>query len=228
MGRLLVGLVVQTLVLTALVMAPALLITGGVDWRRGWMVVGVLFLASAAGGLWMLRTSPELTAERARLPSPTSAADRRATGVIALAVVGWFGFAALDALRLRLLPAPAAVTLALGAIVFLAGLGAILWTFRVNAFAATVVKVEAQRGHQVIDTGPYALVRHPMYLGSILFFAGLGLLLDATAAALAAIPLFALAFLPRMVLEEAVLTRELPGYADYRRRVRARLAPGLF
>jgi protein-S-isoprenylcysteine O-methyltransferase Ste14 len=82
------------------------------------------------------------------------------------------------------------------------GLSVIGWTFRVNSFAASVVKIQSERRQHVIDTGPYALVRHPMYMGAILFFAGLGLILGSTTAALVALPLFVIGFLPRMVVED--------------------------
>jgi protein-S-isoprenylcysteine O-methyltransferase Ste14 len=68
-------------------------------------------------------------------------------------------------------------------------------------------------------------VRHPMYMGAILFFAGLGLILGSATAALVALPLFVIGFLPRMVIEEATLRRDLAGYADYQARVRARILP---
>jgi protein-S-isoprenylcysteine O-methyltransferase Ste14 len=134
-------------------------------------------------------------------------------------------FAAWDRHVLHLLDLPAEASLGAGVFVFALGLGAILWTFRVNSFAATVVKIQDERQQRLIDSGPYALVRHPMYMGAILFFAGLGLILESPAAALLALPLFALGFLPRMLIEEAVLRRELPGYADYQSRVRSRIVP---
>ena len=91
----------------------------------------------------------------------------------------------------------------------------------------TVVKVQRERHQRVIDTGPYALVRHPMYMGGIFFFAGLGLILGSATAALMAPPLFVISFLPRMVIEESTLRRDLAGYADYQSRVRARILPGM-
>ena len=105
---------------------------------------------------------------------------------------------------------------------------ALPWVMRVNTFAATVVKVQHDREQRVIDAGPYARVRHPMYAGASVFLAGVGMMLEAAPAALLAVPLFALAFLPRMLIEEAVLRRDLPGYADYQTRIRSRILPGLF
>ena len=96
------------------------------------------------------------------------------------------------------------------------------WTFQVNAFAAPVVKIQSDQ--QVIDSGPYAVVRHPMYSGALLLFIGLPLLLGSWwGLVLSLVLIVALAW--RAVNEERALRDELPGYADYMRRVRYRLVP---
>jgi protein-S-isoprenylcysteine O-methyltransferase Ste14 len=98
----------------------------------------------------------------------------------------------------------------------------------VNSFATTVVEVQKTRNQRVIDTGPYRFVRHPMYFGAIWYFVGVALMLESLAAAMAAIVIFPLAFLPRMLVEESMLRCDLAGYADYQSRVRARILPGVF
>ncbi len=99
---------------------------------------------------------------------------------------------------------------------------------RANSFAATTVRVQAERGQTVISTGPYAVVRHPMYGYALLLFGGAPLLLGSLwglAAALAVLlPLLAV----RLLGEEAVLRDGLPGYRDYAARVRYRLVPGVW
>jgi protein-S-isoprenylcysteine O-methyltransferase Ste14 len=103
----------------------------------------------------------------------------------------------------------------------------IMWVFRENSFAAPVVKVQSARAHRVVSTGPYALVRHPMYSGIMLFFVGVPLLLGSwwgVAIALLFIVLFAI----RARIEERALIDGLPGYADYAARVRYRLVPGVW
>jgi protein-S-isoprenylcysteine O-methyltransferase Ste14 len=102
-----------------------------------------------------------------------------------------------------------------------------MWVFRENSFAAPVVKVQSARAHRVVSTGPYALVRHPMYSGIMLFFVGVPLLLGSwwgVAIALLFIVLFAI----RARIEERALIDGLPGYADYAARVRYRLVPGVW
>ena len=102
-----------------------------------------------------------------------------------------------------------------------------MWVFRANSFAAPVVKVQAARHHRVVSSGPYAFVRHPMYSGIILFFAGVPLLLGSWWG-LAITPVFRLLFAFRARIEERALVEGLSGYADYAGRVRYRLIPGLW
>nr|WP_300999019.1 isoprenylcysteine carboxylmethyltransferase family protein [Methanoculleus sp.] len=98
-------------------------------------------------------------------------------------------------------------------------------TIRENRYAARVVEVDA--GQKVIETGPYAVVRHPMYLGTILMFLATPLALGSFWAVFAFLPLPALIIL-RIRNEEEVLVRELPGYAEYRQKTRYRLVPGVW
>ena len=116
---------------------------------------------------------------------------------------------------------------ALGLAMYLASTAFIMWVFRENSFAAPVVKVQTERGHRVIDTGPYAWVRHPMYGGVTLFFVGVPLLIGSWWG-VAMAPLFVILFAIRARIEERALVAGLPGYADYMARVRYRLLPGIW
>ena len=111
------------------------------------------------------------------------------------------------------------------AMLYLLSTGFIMWVMRENSFAAPVVKVQTERGHHVISTGPYAWVRHPMYSGAMLFFVGMPLLLGSWWG-VAMAPLFVVLFAIRTGIEERALIAGLPGYADYTARVRYRLVPG--
>ena len=103
----------------------------------------------------------------------------------------------------------------------------IMWVFHENSFAAPLVKVQRERVHHVIDSGPYAFVRHPMYTGAIVFFIGIPLLLGSPWG-LIAVPLLALMFAFRIIIEERTLRAGLDGYIDYTSRVRYRLLPGIW
>jgi protein-S-isoprenylcysteine O-methyltransferase Ste14 len=97
--------------------------------------------------------------------------------------------------------------------------------FSENSFAAATVQVE--EGQRVVDTGPYAWVRHPMYSAAIVMLAGIPLALDSVWGLLV-VPLGVAVLAARLLAEERTLDRRLPGYLEYRRRVRWRLLPGLW
>ena len=96
-----------------------------------------------------------------------------------------------------------------------------------NAYLSRTVRIKYERGHQVIDTGPYAMVRHPMYVGVIVIFPGVALLLGSGWGALVGV-ILALAFPLRIIGEERMLREELAGYVEYTERVRHRLIPGVW
>jgi protein-S-isoprenylcysteine O-methyltransferase Ste14 len=111
----------------------------------------------------------------------------------------------------------------------LIGLGSYLvyLTFKANSYAAPVVKIQKERGHRVVTTGPYAYVRHPMYAGALGLVLGAPMLLGSWWG-LAGAALLILVMAMRAVLEERALHAELDGYADYAARVRYRLVPRLW
>ena len=103
----------------------------------------------------------------------------------------------------------------------------VLRTFRENSFAAPVIKIQEERGQKVIDTGPYALVRHPMYAGAFLYVLGTPLVLGSWIG-LALVPLVMGLLIVRIFIEEAALRKGLPGYDEYTTRVRYRLMPRIW
>jgi protein-S-isoprenylcysteine O-methyltransferase Ste14 len=96
-----------------------------------------------------------------------------------------------------------------------------------NAFAAPVVTNQSQRGQVLIDSGLFGFVRHPLYLGALLFFLGIALWLESYAGVLA-LPLGFAPLVARMFVEERTLRATLPGYSDYMQRVPYRLVPYLW
>src|SRR5262249_11674992 len=99
--------------------------------------------------------------------------------------------------------------------------------FRENSYAAPVIKIQPERGHTVVTTGPYRYVRHPLYAGALLYFLGTPLQLGSWLG-LAPVPLMIVALAFRAVMEERMLATELKGYADYAERVRWRLIPRIW
>jgi protein-S-isoprenylcysteine O-methyltransferase Ste14 len=114
-----------------------------------------------------------------------------------------------------------------GAILIPIGFFIVWLTFRENSFAAPVIKIQKERGQRVISTGPYRIVRHPMYAGGLLYMIGMPLLLGSWLGLLVLPPIFS-ALSVRIFIEEAALRKGLPGYGDYAARVRYRLIPGLW
>jgi protein-S-isoprenylcysteine O-methyltransferase Ste14 len=201
---------------------------GTLDWPAEWIYLALTAIISIGGGLWLARHDPALLAERLK---PMIQRDQKPwdrlfmTNMLAL-WCGWLVLMGLDAGRFHWSLVP------LGGQILGVGLIAVgsylVWlTFRENSYAAPVVKIQKERGHRVVSTGPYAYVRHPMYAGALGFLLGAPLLLGSWWGLAAALLLvFAMGF--RAVLEERALTAELAGYADYAARVCYRLVPYLW
>jgi protein-S-isoprenylcysteine O-methyltransferase Ste14 len=224
-ARVIAGILVYVGLFTVLLLVPA----GTLDWRRAWVLLGVLLVMRAAGTAAAIRVNPEMLAERSRLPLHRGQplADR----VLLLSFMASFAalvaFCPLDVFHLRLLPRPPAAVSFAGLVLFAAGWWIIALVLRTNPFAVRVVRHQQERGHTLVDRGVYGVVRHPMYAGIIPVLIGMCLWLQSYAGALLAlVPIGILA--ARIVLEERFLRRTLPGYDAYTARVRWRLIPRLW
>jgi protein-S-isoprenylcysteine O-methyltransferase Ste14 len=96
-----------------------------------------------------------------------------------------------------------------------------------NSFAAPLVRIQEERGQRIVTTGPYAIVRHPMYGGAIFFLLGTPLLLGSFYG-LALVPPLVMLLAVRAILEERTLADRFPGYAAYAERTKYRFAPGVW
>jgi protein-S-isoprenylcysteine O-methyltransferase Ste14 len=103
----------------------------------------------------------------------------------------------------------------------------LVWAEAVNRFFSSVIRIQTERGHHVVTTGPYRYVRHPGYAASLFMFAGGGLVLGSWLAALIGLLLF-VGILRRTVEEDRILHEQLEGYAAYAQKVRYRLIPGVW
>lgn len=205
--------------IAVLILWPA----GTLAYPGGWALIGLFTLGSLVTVLWLSKHSPSLLRERMASPVQRTQKpwDRVWLALFITAFCGGTAFMSWDAARTGFTAVPAWLQALGGACVALNLLGT-WWTFRENAFAAPVVKI--QEGQKVIDTGPYAIVRHPMYASALLLFIGMPLLLGSRwGLAIAAFLILAIAW--RAVHEEQALRAELPGYEDYAARVRYRLMP---
>lgn len=182
-------------------------------------VVAVVFLLPSV--IYVL-THPALLRRRLHL-GPLAEPDPAQKVIITLLVLCYFASIVVSELDLRngwsQVPVPVAL---MGDLLIALGLLVVWQVYRANPFAAATVRVESEQ--TVIATGPYALVRHPMYSGILLILLGIPLGLGSWWGTVFYVPLLAL-IIWRLTREEAYLSKRLPGYSDYRAHVRYRLIP---
>lgn len=205
-GLILVGL---------LIFLPA----GSLQYNKGWLLMGLLFVPMLIAGFVMLFKAPALLEKRLDVKEKQKT-QKGVVGFSGLMFVAGFVVAGLD-FRFGWSHMPWPVTVA-ASFLFLVAYGLYALVLRVNAYLSRTVKVE--EGQTVVDTGLYGIVRHPMYSATILLFLMIPLILGSWYA------LIVFAFYPVIIVlrlkdEEALLTRELPGYKAYKQRVKYRLIP---
>ena len=220
-----VKLIVQTFIWYGAMGLVLFTAAGSIVWPGASIFLAEMILFSLVGGLWLARHDPALVAERLRPPiqraQPT--ADKILLTVLILMIFAALVVMALDAVRFGWSHVPPWVQ-AIGELILLLSLWIGFWTLRENSFAATVVKLQEERGQTVITTGPYRLVRHPLYAGALLYIAGTSLLLGSWWG-LVAVPVLAILLALRIGIEEKALRAGLAGYDDYVQRVPYRLIP---
>ncbi len=203
-------------------------VAGTLRWPQAWGIVAIVLVATLLT-LFALRHDPGLLAERSKPPIQAGqpVVDRVLTLLIVIEFIAFLVLIPLDVFRLHLLPPVPAAVSAAGFVVFAAGWAIIALALRANSFAALVVRSQEERKQVVVDRGPYAIVRHPMYAGDVPMMVGLALALGSAAGALLTAVVVA-TFVVRIGVEERLLRRTLAGYEDYTRRVRWRLLPYLW
>jgi protein-S-isoprenylcysteine O-methyltransferase Ste14 len=211
---------------------PALLLgllfvpAGTLAWRQGWNFLAVLVLAFLVAAFVVLKVNPVILRARSRFQPGTKGWDKVLLAIMLPAVAAILPIAALDAGRFGWSSPPPWVVL-VGYVAILAGVAATAWAQAVNPFFEPGVRIQLERHQRVIDAGPYRLVRHPGYSAAIVLFLGMPLSLGSLWA-LIPVALASAVLLLRTSWEDRLLRAELPGYQDYARRVRWRLAPGLW
>jgi protein-S-isoprenylcysteine O-methyltransferase Ste14 len=199
---------------------------GTLDWWRAWVFLGVVFGGAVASTVSVFRVNKDLLAERFKPPVQQGQplADKIVVVLLIAGFVSVIVCIPLDVCRWHLMATPGILVSSLGLVLFVVGWWIMTLALRENAFAAPVVKHQADRQHTVIESGVYGVVRHPMYAGAVLLLVGMPLWLESYAAALlASIPIGTLVV--RILVEELFLRRALAGYNAYTERVRYRLIP---
>ena len=218
-------LVIQTIVWFGFMGVIIFGAAGTIDYPGGWLYLAEMIAISIVLGIYFARIDPGLLRERLKPPlqKDQPLADKVILIPLLLLLFGGMAFMAADAARWRWSAPPPFVQWA-GCVLLLATILFMAWTMRANSFAAPVVKIQKERGQTVVTTGPYAMVRHPLYFGALFYVAATSLVLGSWWG-LVTVPLVALGFAIRIRVEENALHAGLQGYADYARRVRSRLIP---
>ena len=223
----LIGGLVQLALFAVALLVPAGLVSGGTwYWPRALVFLGLYGVALEASIVTLAMVAPASLA--ARLSAPASkkqpAADRVATAFLVLATLAWFVFLPIDVFHLKLLPPPSLGVSLVGAALSLAGFAILMAAIYQNSYAIPIVEDQSDRAQRLVDTGLYARVRHPFYLGLLLFYAGVALWLGSYASLVTLVVVLA-ALLARIGVEETTLRQTLPGYSAYVTRVPYRLVP---
>ncbi len=199
---------------------------GTIDWRRGWLFFSLFVALTVFAMGWIRRENPELIAVRQKFQAGTKGWDAIIAPLTVLMFAAILPVAALDDARFRWGPMPDWVTL-IGYALFTAGYYGTALAQSVNRHFESTVRIQTDRDHKVIDTGPYARIRHPGYAFGLLMASGMALSLGSLYA-LIPVALCAILLAFRTLAEEAELHKGLPGYTDYTTRVRYRWLPGIW
>lgn len=226
-SRLVVRWLIREVIGVLMVAAILFIAAGRLDWLMGWAMVAVYAVWVAANAIILIPRYPELLAERAtRRLEGVKSWDNIILGIIGVATIAKYILAGLDMRNgwtNSISPGLQITALAVAAL----GYALVTWAMTTNAFFSLVVRIQEERSHQVATGGPYRFVRHPGYMGSVLFELATPILLGSW---WALIPggLIALLTILRTALEDRTLKNELDGYQEYARRVRHRLVPGVW
>lgn len=218
--------ILRGIVFSAVFLALLFIPAGTFRWTEAWIFIGLYTVLTTVTALWIRFKDPELFKERSRFKKDTKTWDKVILSFYVAAIMGLLVVAGLDAIRFHWSHVPIWIK----AVAFANFIPASLIVFaamRHNTYLSQGVRIQKERGHQVCTTGPYRIVRHPMYSGIILLVACLPLALGSLFAFIPAFVIVCL-FILRTILEDQTLKSELEGYREYAARVRFKLIPGIW
>jgi protein-S-isoprenylcysteine O-methyltransferase Ste14 len=199
---------------------------GQINWWAAWAAIAVWLAFYTAMDILLLRFNPELMAERLNPPKGAKTWDRAIMSLLRLTQLVRYILAGLDQRYGWTVGFPVAAQL-VGLVVCVLSYALLAWAMTSNAFFSQIVRIQSESGHTVVSHGPYRYVRHPAYVGMILFELAMSFLLASWWSLLAS-GLCSILIILRTALEDRTLQVELTGYVDYTRRVRYRLLPGIW
>lgn len=222
-------MIIRFAIFVLIVMGILFLSAGTLNWLWGWIYVALMIGATIISRWLMIRANPGLAVERARSMQAEDAKSWDKVLSPVVAIYGPFLTMIVAGLDFRFeLTEPLSLTIrliAMGVIVLAYVFAS--WAMIINQFFSGTVRIQTDRGHHVISSGPYRVVRHPGYTGGLL--AGLATpFMLGTLWALIPVGLTAVVYIIRTALEDRTLQEELDGYREYAQRVRYRLLPGIW
>ena len=227
-GQAVVRQIVVSSIMLGVMMAIFFSSAGRRDLPRAWLFFGATFVYFVASTLAIYRFNPELWAVRLTVKREGSKGwdevlmrAANLTGMLLLPVVAGF-----DVGRYEWSSLGAAYVVS-GFALFVLGAVLITWAMIVNRFFESTVRIQKDRGHEIVSNGPYGLVRHPGYLAGIVWMSSIPLIIGSLYA-FVPFALYGVMMVLRTHLEDRTLVEELPGYAEYAERVRYRLIPWIW
>lgn len=199
-------------------------------WWEAWVIVGLWFVYGVILTHYLLHNDPALLVERLKLVpihKDQKSWDKILMGLFFIAGISLYLVPGFDVVRYGWSESLPIWMKIIAIVIHLPCFWLLGWIMRENTFLAQVVKIDKQRGHQVITTGPYALVRHPMYTVVIILLFAVPVALGSRYALLLALFLTVL-LIVRTYLEDRTLHDELEGYDQYAKQTRYRLMPGIW
>ena len=198
---------------------------GDIRWWKGWLFVLVFLVLMIAQTCYLWFGNAAVLAARSKVWAGTKAWDKVLIRLVRLSLIAIFVVAALDC-RYHWSVAPLYL-IAPGYVLLVFGVAMSTWAQGVNKFAELGVRIQTERRQKVVDTGPYAFLRHPLYLGAFFLYGSIPLTLGSNWALIPA-AVAALVCLVRTEWEDRSLRQELDLYKEYASRVRFRLIPGVW
>jgi protein-S-isoprenylcysteine O-methyltransferase Ste14 len=199
---------------------------GTFNWPEAWLFLFLYAVAVTGIVSWLKKNNPELLKERMSRRKDAKTWDKIILVTYSVLVMVMLAVAGLDAVRYQWTHVPLFVKIS-GFLGFIPAYALIFWTMTQNPYLSEVVRIQEERGHKVCTTGPYKYVRHPMYVGVIIFILCLPPALGSFIALFLSSPII-IVFLIRTSLEDKTLQKELPGYKEYAEQIRYKLIPGVW
>ena len=221
------GMVVVSLLSYAMLAGVLFGVAGRWDLPWFWMTLATFAVSHLVTVAVVIRDDPELARERMKPGAGVPDWDKIVLRLFASLCLANLVMGSLDVGRWQLSDSVPQVLQAFGLVGIVAGMAMMTWCMVVNTFFAKVVRIQDDRGHHVIDSGPYRYVRHPGYVGWVILWLSFNLALGSWLAVGGSFIVNAV-MVVRTAMEDGFLVENLAGYDEYARRVKSRLLPGIW